>query len=517
MPLDPERVPVVLASGQAESRDNALGPLELAELAAAEALGEVAGLGDAIERLSVVNILSRRAGATPATDVAKRLGLAPARLETTSVGGNTPQLLVNRAAADIVAGRLQATLVVGAEAVRSGRLKAAGEAPAAIEVEQLEPDPVLGSYRQDLSDPERASGLFVPVQIYPLFESVLATRAGRSPAEQRAFLGELLAPFTAVAARHPHAWFPIERTPDEIAVPSPDNRLVAEPYTKLMAAFLGGAQGAAVVVTSLAVARRLKAEDRVVFVRSGASLDDVWYPLARPDLGRSPAIAAAGRAVLAGAGVTLDEVDLFDVYSCFPSAVELGAAALGLALDDERGLTVTGGLPYFGGPGNNYATHAIATLTDLLRARGEGTGLVTALGWYATKHSLGVYATEPGDHGFVGSDLAAEQARIDAGAREIVPLDVAVAAPATVEASTAFYDREGHVAGAPIYATLDDGRRVAAAAAGVDEAAATAGRFLVGESVEVAQAGDGTVASYRLAARRGRRAPTENKGARTDE
>ena len=302
-----------------------------------------------------------------------------------------------------------------------------------------------------------------------------------------------------MAAADEHAWFREVRTPEEIATPSADNRLVAEPYTKRMAAFLGGAQGAAVVVTSLAVARRLGLDDRAVYVLGGASLDDVWYPLARPALDRSPAIAGAARAALGAARRSIDDVGVLDVYSCFPSAVQLGAEALGLAPGDGRPLTVTGGLPYFGGPGNNYSTHAIATLTDRLRSEG-GNGLVTALGWYATKHAVGVYSAEPPSAPFTPCDTTAEQAAIDATALEIVPgSEVIEGAGALVVASTVYYDREGAVAGAPVFATLDDGRRVAAAAAGLDEAAAVAGRWLVGERVVVTQAGDGSAARYRTA------------------
>lgn len=507
MSLDPERTPVLVSAGQAESRDLSSAPLELAEAAAAEALGAAAGLADAVERLSVVNILSRRAGPTPASDLAKRLGITPARVETTSVGGNTPQLLVTRAAADIAAGSLGATLIAGAEAVRSGRLRAAAppaspDGPGEPEHEAEpdgpgEPDPVYGTYRQDLSAGERAAGLLVPLHVYPLFESVLAARAGRSPEQQRVFLGELLARFTAVAAAEPHAWFRQARSPEEIAVPSAENRLVAEPYTKRMTAFLGGAQGAALVVTSLAVARRLGLEHGSVFVASAAAADDVWYPVARPDLGRSSGIEVAGRAALAAAGADIDDVAIFDLYSCFPSAVELGASALGVALDDPRGLTVTGGLPYFGGPGNNYSTHALAVMLERLRSGAARLGLVTALGWYATKHAVGLYSTFPPAAGFVEADTAEAQRHIDATALRVVDLGERLEAEAVVDASTVYYDREGRPVGAPVLAKLSDGRRVAAAAA-LDELPGAAGEWLVGARVGVIQHGDGAPARYRV-------------------
>jgi acetyl-CoA C-acetyltransferase len=244
---------------------------------------------------------------------------------------------------------------------------------------------------------EAAADLLLPVHVYPLFESVVAARAGHDAMAHRQAMGRLFAPFTEVAAGHPYAWFPTARSADEIATPSPENRIVAEPYTKRMTAFLGSDQGAAVIVCSLAAARRAGVADRAVFVWAGAEATDVRFPTSRPDPGRSPAIAAAGRALFEAAGVGVDDLERLDLYSCFPSAVEIGAAELGLPLDDpDRPLTVTGGMTFAGGPGNNYGTHAIATMVGALRADPGTTGLVTGLGWYLSTHSIGLYGTAPG-------------------------------------------------------------------------------------------------------------------------
>src|ERR1019366_6389273 len=149
----------------------------------------------------------------------------------------------------------------------------------------------------------------------------------------------------------------------EIATPSADNRIVCEPYTKRMTAFLGSDQAAAVIVCSLAAARRAGVADRAVFVWSGAEAVDVRFVTSRTDPGRSPAIEAAGQALFvaasmaAGRSIGIDDLESMDIYSCFPSAVQMAIEALGLATDDPRGLTVTGGLPYFGGPGNKHTTH----------------------------------------------------------------------------------------------------------------------------------------------------------------
>ncbi len=485
--MDPARTPVIVGVGQALGRDQPVSPLGLIERAAREAFEDAPGIDQRIDQVSVVNIING-GGAAPATLLSERLGLRPERTETTTLGGNTPQWLVTRAAAAIAGGEHSTTLIAGGEAVHSQREnpELGSEADASDAV-----DEVVGDDRPGLSPPELAAGLMVPAHVYPLFESVWAHRTGRSFADHRAALGWLMAPFTRVAAAHPMAWFDEELEPEEISTPSGENRLVAEPYTKRMNAFISVDQAAAVVVTSLDVARELGAAGTCVFIHSGADCNDVWFPSQRPDLGASPAIRAAGRAALRGAGMGIDDIQLFDLYSCFPCAVEIAAHELGLSEDDDRVWTVTGGLPYFGGAGNNYSTHAIASMVDRLRTEG-GQGLVTALGWFSTKHSIGVYGIAPPDGGFRVGDTEAAQHEIDGSALAVVP-DVADPIAATVDASTVVYERSGDVRSAPVIATVDDGRRVVAMA-DRRELGTVAGVNLVGALVRV----EGSPPRYRV-------------------
>ncbi len=503
---DPERVPVVVASGQSLERDGLVTPVDLMERACQQALALVPRLRGAVGRLSVVDVMTRT-GPAPATELARQIGVEAVTCEVSSIGGNTPQWLVNRAASDIAGGRLSVTIIAGAEAIRSSRARRAAGLPRHDGDRGRPPDPVVGDDQPGVGPAETAISLLIPVHVYPLIESVVASRAGHDAVRHRQAMGRLFAPFTEVAAGHPYAWFPTARTADQIATPSSDNRIVAEPYTKLMTAFLGSDQGAALVVCSLAAARRAGVADRAVFVWSGAEATDVRFPTARPDLGRSPAIAAAGKALFEAAsdaaggraGIGVDDVERLDLYSCFPSAVELAAEALGLATNDRRGLTVTGGLPYFGGPGNNYTTHGIATLTDLLR--GQDTrrlGLATGLGWFITKHALGLYGSTPPPNGFRRADTGPAQARIDASAVETA-LDVDHDTRATVLGATVIRDAQGAATGAPVIARLPDGRQMALAPADdevIETMSTQDGPGLVGGSV-VVQAGP---ARYRLAA-----------------
>ncbi len=326
------------------------------------------------------------------------------------------------------------------------------------------------------------AGLTYPTVVYPLLESVLAARAGRSFAEQRAYVAELMARFTEVAATHPCAWFPTRATAEELATPTPDNRLISDPYTKRMNAFPFVDQAAALVMCSLAVAQDAGVDDGAIFVWSGADAYEVRLPTARPDLGRAAGLHAAVARTFAAAGVGADDLSAFDFYCCFPSAVEMAADAVGIALDDPRGLTVTGGLPYFGGPGNNYMTHGIATMAENLRGTG-GLGLCSSPGGFMTKHGVTVLGATPPPEGFRRGDTDADQAAIDASALTVA-VDDDIDGDARVVANTVRYAADGSVEGAPMIGLLDDGRRVAAVA-DPDLLPELAGRLLVGETVHV--------------------------------
>ncbi len=205
-----------------------------------------------------------------------------------------------------------------------------------------------------------------------------------------------MARFAAVAAANPLATRRQGYSAEQLVTVDPENRWIGYPYPRLMNAHAYNDQSAALVMTSVAAARELGIPpEKWVFLHGCADAHDAWFVSERQNFHSSPAIRAASRLALAMAGKTLDDIALFDLYSCFASAVQIGCAEIGLAEDDLRGLTVTGGLPYFGGPGNNYVTHSIAEMMRQLRARPGAFGLVTANGNYVTKHSFGVYSTTP--------------------------------------------------------------------------------------------------------------------------
>jgi len=385
----------------------------------------------------------------PGLAVAEALGIEPAEQVLTAVGGNMPQTLLHDTAGAIARGDLDVAVIIGAECAYTRH--AARRAPGGPDLHwptqpaTTTPTPVaFGTDRSPVTEQEAARGVHLPIHAYPLLENALRGAGGWTLREHRSRFGGLWSRFSEVAATNPHAWLRQARTADEITEPGPDNRPVAFPYQKLCTANLQVDQSAALICCSVEAARAAGVpEERWVFPLSGADAHDHWFLSERPQLHRSPAIRHAGQRALALAEVGIDDLAAVDLYSCFPCAVQISAAELGLAPDDPaRPLTVTGGLTFAGGPGNNYATHGIATMVARLREAPGTAGLVTGLGWYATKHAIGVYASRPPAHegrdGFRWEDV---QDAVDA--EPSCPVDPGATGPVTVETYTVVYDRGG--------------------------------------------------------------------------
>jgi acetyl-CoA C-acetyltransferase len=472
-----DRTPVLIGAGQFTYRGDPAAspsPTQLLKIAAERAAAD-AGIGAAglaaIDTLAVIGFTidapgSRRGmiphSSNPPATLSRELGAAPRWSVYTAMGGNTPQYVINTLAERIAAGETDLALTVGAEFLGSAMKRLAkglsfddwkGD-------EDLDPPERLGDPRNGVTDYERRHGLDRPINIYPLFENALRARDGRSLADHQKRLGQLFARFSEVAADNPEAWFPVKRSAEEIATVSEKNRMIGFPYPKLMNAIMEVDQSAGVIMASEAKARELGVpEAKWVYLHGCADAADLWHPLDRQNFHSSPAMRLTGRKALEMAGVTLDQVDLIDLYSCFPVAVEVGAEELGLSLDDPRGLTVTGGLPYAGGPGNNYVMHSVATMMQKLRNRPGAFGLATGNGWYLTKQSTGVYSTRRPDRPFEREDPAVLQREIDALPHpEIVE---APHGPAVIETYTVVHKREGPFAGI-VVGRDQAGRRFAA-------------------------------------------------------
>jgi acetyl-CoA C-acetyltransferase len=401
MPVDP-RTPVLIGYGQINYRDEidpetrSVEPVDLMAAAARQAANS--RVLEAVDSIRVVNVLSARYR-DPGLLLGERIGAANFTTLYSSVGGNMPQSLVNQACLDIQLGRAGVVLLAGAETwrTRTGLRAKGGKLQWTVQDESVPMAEVAGEDVPMAGDAELRIRLDRPAYVYPMFEQALRIANGESTEGHLQRVGELWARFNAVAVGNPHAWIRKPVTAEEICRPGPQNRMISWPYTKLMNSNNMVDQGAALILTSVEQAKHLQVPaDHWVYPRAGTDAHDTPAIAERAELHRSTAIRIAGARALQLAGLGIDDIAYVDLYSCFPSAVQVAAAELGLGLDDPaRPLTVTGGLTFAGGPWSNYVMHSIATMAELLVANPGRCGLITANGGYLTKHSFGVYSTEP--------------------------------------------------------------------------------------------------------------------------
>ena len=429
--LDP-RTPVIVGAAQVTDRvddpTDARTPLELM----VDALESAAIDGGAPGCLADLNLLGVSGGLWSYTDpgrqVADRVGAADAATLVTAWSGHSPQFLLNHLAARIQAGDLEAAALMGGEVNASRRRARRLGVDIRRDAETgLAPAAQFGETLVMATPEEQARGVDAPVTVYPLLDSAIRHDRGETIDEHRRRLGDLWAGFNAVAVGNPHAAVRTPMNGEQITTPTDGNRLVGAPYTVAMNAHNSVDQASAVLLVSAARAEALGVpRDRWVFPVAGSSgLDTVWIS-ERWELHRAPVLRLAGTAALEAAGIGVGDLAHLDLYSCFPSSVQLSTTELGIG--DDRPLTVTGGLTFGGGPLNSYGLHAIARMTEVLREHPGELGLVSSNGGWLAKHAFGIYSTRPPQNGFQYEN---QQDQVDA-----LPLRAALVdwdGPVTVE------------------------------------------------------------------------------------
>ncbi|WP_035130426.1 crotonase/enoyl-CoA hydratase family protein [Conexibacter woesei] len=458
--LDPS-TPVIVGAGQLAQRepDATRDPAALAAAALQRAEEDSGSTGLLAQADAVYAVAS---ASWPYRDMAalvgERVGAQPREtVQSARFGGNAGQLLVNEAAQAIADGDATVVLVCGAEAGATlAAVQRAGDGTPAWPEQPAgtRPDRVLGSEREANHRAEGAAGLGAPVYMYALIESAVRAANGATREEHDAAIAQLWAGLSEIGATNEHAWQPQAFTAQQLATVAESNRMVSTPYRKLMCANLQVDLASGLILTSVAAAQAAGVpQERWVFPHAGAAADDEWFVAERGALAASPAIRTIGAAALDHAGVAIDQVDHVDLYSCFPAAVQIAAAELGLPVGDpDRPLSLTGGLTFAGGPGNNYGGHAIATMVQRLRDEPQARGLTTSLGWYLTKHAIGIYSATPPERPFhsLHPVVAPEHTR---------PVAEEHDGPAVVEAYTVQYGRDGEPEAAIISAITPTGAR----------------------------------------------------------
>ena len=409
----PDNTPVIVGAAQlveripehtsAATAPALTAPLQLAAHASGSALHDAGIAAQDVDTIAVIRLFSDtgKAWASPfggsnnaPESIAQRIGASPTARIYSDVGGTQPLELLTELLQDIAQGRTTVALLAGAEAIANQRFAVRHN----IELDWRETysRPLDNrKYRNRYASAEEvSSGLHMPAHFYALIENLQVKQLGHTRQQHTEYMARLLAPFSTVAANNPYAQFPNIRTIEELADAGPHNYPISLPYTKRLIAHDSVNQAAALVLTSAGNARRLKIDpSQWVFLESYADGVDQYLSL-REDPAHSVAMERVLQSVLASAECTARDMDMIDIYSCFPCAIHAACKVLNLPTDGSRPLTVTGGLPFFGGPGNNYSLHALAEVA--VRLRREGTrGLITANGGMMSKHAALVLGNDP--------------------------------------------------------------------------------------------------------------------------
>lgn len=350
--------------------------------------------------------------------IARHLNISPKRCVLEVAGGQSPQHLVNEFCEEIAAGNASMVLLAGAEAISTVRHLVTQQQNADWSETLDEAFEDRGAGIGNINTRyQMAHGLTAAPPSYALAENARRARLGLSRNDYIDHMAQLFASFTPVAADNPHSMAKEIYSAEQLATINEDNRMIADPYPRRMVARDQVNQGAAVLLTSFGKARELGIDEhKMVFLHGYTDLSEKSL-IERPDLGASPAAQLASRKALEYAGISADELSCIDLYSCFPIAVLNVCDSLGLKIDDPRGLTVTGGLPYFGGAGNNYSMHAICSTAQRLRHQPGSFGFVGANGGTLSKYSVGIYSTTPTEFKVCDSAELQSQLNQQPGAR----------------------------------------------------------------------------------------------------
>jgi acetyl-CoA C-acetyltransferase len=456
-----DRIPVIVGVGEIVDRPKeiiaGLEPLTLLEeaLKRAEADSGAKLLGD-IQSLDVVNFLSWRYR-DPERQLAERLGIKPSHLYYGPVGGESPIRYLHEAAQRIARGECSVAAVCGAEAQST-----------ATKAQRGGLDLPWTPFAHDVEEPKRGAafqkpravqlGVYRPITVYPLYETATSANWGQTPREALAESGALWSIYSKVASENPNSWLQKRFAPEEITTPTPENRLIAWPYTKLMVANPTVNMGGAILMTSLAKAQAAGIpEDRLIYPWGGASAEEPRDYLIRDQFFESHpqnAVLKAAMDLVEGDGKQFDAIEL---YSCFPCVPKMARRTLGLGPDVQP--TVTGGLTFFGAPLNTYMTHAACAMVRTLRS-GSRLGLLYGQGGFVTKHHALVLSREaPRDA--LKQDTSV-QAEADRNRRKVPEFVTEASGKGKVESFTVIYRGNGEVEhGVVMLRTETDARTLA--------------------------------------------------------
>lgn len=465
-----DNTPIIVGAGQCVEREaGKTSPMGIAARAAQAAIDASGGssVAEAIDTIAVTKIFSDSAALwatdlgrsnNPPQSIAKAIGANPDNRIYSVTGGNVPQSFVIEFFADLVEGRRSMVLVAGSEAIRNQRNAKRNDLTLDWEEEFDEPLEDRGFGDFVANDQERHNGMVMPLFYYAIIEEARRQRLGLSLEDYLSQLGALQQSFSAVAAQNPYSQFPGSMTADQILDAEPLTHL----YTKRMIAQDSVNQGAALLLTTVGKARELGIpKSNWVYMHGAAQGMEVDLSL-RPDPSTSRMAEQVADKAIAMSGKNIDDISLIDIYSCFPCAVTAITDHLNLPADGSKALTLTGGLPYFGGPGNNYSMHGIAEMWSQIRSNPQQYAFIHANGGVLSKHASGVFSCQPSAIDWSEADTKISQ--------DVLERKEQIAKP---EGGTVISYTVNYLKGTPaqgiVLCETDDGKRFVSSTAATDQ------------------------------------------------
>jgi len=443
---------------------------QMARAAAKDAGNEA--LLSSIDEVDVVFSLSWNYDDAPA-QLAEKLGIKKYHKKLSGLSGTSPQKFINEAAEQIISGKSELALIVGGEALATKK-------KAKKEDRKLPWAKPQNKTSMPFDDPfhpsEIAHQIFQAYLTFAMLDSARRKQHGLSLQQNREQEAQMMARLSAIAASNHDAWFPKSYSASELLDTSGSNRFIAYPFTKLQMAFMDVDMAAAVIIASDRKADELGVpKHKRIYLHGWSYAREPVYIAERPELWHSPAMEIASQQALNMAGIASQQLSHFDIYSCFPSSLNFTKDALGISDHDTRKLSVTGGLPYFGGPGNNYTAHSVVAMVNTLRRHPGDYGLVSGVGMHMTNHVFGVYSSTPPTKSQTTPDYAKGKQFVEnIGKKEIIN---EASGSATIAAYSILYAPDKNTA----YAVCDlpDGKRCYA----ICDDAATVAKMAQEESV----------------------------------
>lgn len=465
-------------------------PLIMWEQAVREAAANVGGTSDVIGELDYFGIVHTQSWNydNPLTRLQHRLGRQGVDGTYSLVAGTSPQRLLDNAAAKMMRGEISAAVVVGAEAQATlKKYEKSGETPP---WSFADPNPV--SFASFMNEwyllTEINHGILPAWLTFALLAQARWAEQADRAADRSNMLTDM-ASLSSIAARNPYSWKARAYTPVELASYENGNRPIATPLTKFTTAFPFVDMSAANILVTEEVADRWGVpEERRIYLHGWGFARDESHIAARSHLGQSKAMQRAAQEALRTAQIEMDRIDIFDFYSCFPTALQFARDAHNISIDDDRAISLTGGLPYFGGPGSNYMSHSISSLVDHLRCNNTHYGMVTGIGMHMTKHVVGIWSAIRPNHSLADFDEP-QRAVIDDGTKNVVADANGVV---SIDAASALFSHEGEAVSAVAICTLPDSSRCYAEITDRDLVAAVHRGEWVGANGKVSATGKGT-------------------------